>query len=80
MIILIHNNMKTYTINIDNRESLIDTLWNEIEANSTNRNVCFVCSPNKGEIVVYDDIQQTPIASLKLVKIHDEYDVKRDIF
>lgn len=71
--------MKTYTIDISNRESLIDTLWNEIEANSSNE-VCFVCVPGKNQIVIHEDINNAPVATINLVKVSDDYDVKRDLF
>ena len=76
---LISNNMKTYTISIDNRESMIETLWNEMEANSS-KEVCFVCTPGKNEIVIHDDITRAPLATINLVKVSDDYDVKRDLF
>lgn len=71
--------MKIYTIDIDERESLVDTLWNEIEANSS-KGVHFVCTPNKNEITIFEKNQTTPIAQINLVKVSDEYDIKRDIF
>ena len=71
--------MKAYTIDINNRESLIETLWNEIEANSS-KEICFVCAPNMGQIGIHEDIKNPPIAIISLVKLSDEYDVKNDIF
>lgn len=71
--------MKTYTIDINNRESLIETLWNEIEANPS-KEVCFVCAPNTRQIGIHEDIKNPPIAIISFVKVSDEYDVKNDIF
>ena len=79
MTIIKSNYMKAYTIDINNRESLIETLWNEIEANSS-KETCFVCAPNKGQIGIHEDIKNPPIAIISLVKVSDEYDVKNDIF
>ena len=71
--------MKTYTIDIEDKESLLQTLWEEIEINS-DKEVCFVCTPNKNEIAIYEKEGANPIAKINLVKVSDEYDVKRDIF
>lgn len=71
--------MKTYLIDIKDRESLIQTLWEEIEANSSEE-LCFVCKPTKGQIGIHEDIKDPPIAIISLVKVSDEHDVKNDIF
>ena len=71
--------MKKYLIDIKDRESLLQTLWEEIEACSSD-NVCFVCTPNKNEISIFEENTTTPIAQINLIKVSDEYDVKRNIF
>jgi hypothetical protein len=71
--------MKNYLIDIEDKESLLQTLWDEIEANSS-KEVCFVCTPCKNEIAILEENATTPIARINLIKVSDEYDVKRDIF
>lgn len=71
--------MKTYTIDIEDKESLIQTLWEEIEASSS-KETRFVCTPGKNEIAIFEENATTPIALINLIKVSDEYDVKRDIF
>lgn len=71
--------MKTYNIDIDKRDSLIEALWEEIQECS-GKDVCFVCTPNKNEITIFENEVATPIAKINLIKVSDEYDVKQDIF
>ena len=71
--------MKTYLIDIEDKESLLQTLWEEIEANSSN-GTCFVCAPCKNEITILETGAENPIARINLIKISDELDIKQDIF
>ena len=68
--------MKTYNINIDRLNSVLDTLWNHAE---DAKDVSVVCHPEEKKIELFSATGLT-LATINLIEVHDEYDVVSEIF
>jgi hypothetical protein len=67
--------MKTYTIDIERRDSLLDTLWGNAERASE---VSVLCKPASNQVFIIGADGKT-LAIINLVKVSDEYDVISEI-
>lgn len=68
--------MKNYTIDIERRDSLLDTLWSNAEETS---GVSVLCKPNSNQVFIIG-ADGTTLATINLVEVSDEYDVVSEIF
>ena len=67
--------MKTYTIDIERRDSLLDTLWSNAERAS---GVSVLCKPTSNQVFIIGADGKT-LAIINLIHVSDEYDVISEI-
>ena len=68
--------MRTFNVDVESRDSLLESLWNEAECQDVLFQITLI--PSKGQIVVSDEEEE--VAQINLIKVADEYDIIRNLF
>ena len=68
--------MRTFNVDVEKLDALLESLWNEAESQEVQIEITLI--PAKKMLIVSDDEEE--LAQINLIKVHDEYDVVRDLF
>lgn len=68
--------MRTFNVDVEKLDALLESLWNEAESQEVQIEITLI--PAKKMLIVSDDEEE--LAKINLIKVSDEYDVVSDLF